>query len=415
MPKTGPPIIAPSKSRGEGAGDKDNRHIVFSTNRLHLRNVMVLKAGFHKQTFQFGFNARTSRSVMKDRTSWFIKIWDYANPEIFGLGECGPLPGLSVEEIPKMDEVLELTVGRIMHGQLALPTFSGSPADNLQSLNTALKEYFSDFFLQQNPSVRFALETALLDLGQGGTRTIFDNSFIRGQPITINGLVWMGGLDFMLQQAEIKIRDGYRCIKLKVGGMDFEKECDILQYIRRKYFREKIVIRLDANGAFKLEDALYKLKQLSRFEVHSIEQPIKVGSPGLPELCKTSPIPIALDEELISVVTRDEKEKLLERIKPPYIVLKPTLHGGLFGCQEWIELAEASQVGWWITSALESNVGLNAISQFAACYPITIPQGLGTGEIYTNNIPSPLKVDKGQLSYDSAGNWDLSEFGERLE
>jgi len=217
-------------------------------------------------------------------------------------------------------------------------------------------------------------------------------------------------LDFMLQQVEIKIRDGYRCVKLKVGGMDFEKECDILQYIRRKYFRENIVIRLDANGSFKMEDALYKLKQLSRFDVHSIEQPIKAGSAELPELCKASPIPIALDEELIGVGIREEKEKLLDRIKPAYIILKPSLHGGIFGCQEWIELAEARKVGWWITSALESNIGLNAISQFAANYSIAIPQGLGTGEIYTDNIPSPLKADKGLLSWDGAGKWDLLEF-----
>jgi len=371
---------------------------------------MALKAGFHKRTFHFGFNARTSRGAMKDKTSWFIRIWDDVAPEIFGLGECGPLPGLSVEEIPNLENVLDLTIGRIMHGQLTVPRMSTSASDNLKRLNAVLKEYFSDTFLQQHPAVTFALETALLDLGGGGTRTIFDNSFIKGNPIPINGLVWMGGLDFMLQQVEIKIRDGYRCVKLKVGGMDFEKENDILQYIRRKYFRENIVIRLDANGAFKMEDALYKLKQLSRFDVHSIEQPIKAGSAELPELCKTSPIPIALDEELIGVATREEKEKLLEKIRPSYIILKPSLHGGLFGCQEWIELAEARKVGWWITSALESNIGLNAISQFAANYPIAIPQGLGTGEIYTDNIPSPLKADKGLLSWDMAGKWDLLEF-----
>ena len=250
----------------------------------------------------------------------------------------------------------------------------------------------------------------MLDLDQGGRHIIFDNAFAKGQPIPINGLIWMGGLDFMLQQVEIKIRDGFRCIKLKVGGIDFEKDLDIVQYVRRKYFRDNIVVRLDANGAFKLEEALYKLKELSRFDIHSIEQPIKTGSKELPELCKDSPIPIALDEELIGVAVKEEKEKLLDRIKPRYIILKPSLHGGLFGCQEWIELAEARQIGWWITSALESNVGLNAISQFAANYPITLPQGLGTGEIYINNIPSPLKVDKGRLISNSAENWDFSEF-----
>ena len=372
---------------------------------------MALKASFHKQTFHFGFHARTSRGAMNDRTSWFIKIWNDSVPEIFGLGECGPLPGLSIEEIPKMDEMLDLAIGRIVHGQFALPKMSTSPSDSLRQLNALLKEYFSDFFLQQHPAVTFALETALLDLAQGGRRILFENTFVKGQPIPINGLIWMGGLDFMLEQVEIKIRDGYHCIKLKVGGLDFEKECDILQYIRRKYFREKIVIRLDANGAFKMEDALYKLKQLSRFDVHSIEQPVKAGSAGLPELCNTSPIPIALDEELIGVANRVEKEKLLERIKPQFIILKPSLHGGLYGCQEWIEVAVAHQAGWWITSALESNVGLNAISQFAANGNSELHQGLGTGEIYTNNVPSPLKVDNGQLSYDMAGKWDFSGLG----
>jgi o-succinylbenzoate synthase len=370
---------------------------------------MSLKGSFHKRVFHFDFQARTSRGAMKEKSSWFIKIWDESRPSIFGLGECGPLPGLSVEDLSTLEQDLGLAVGRIMHGGLVLPEIVKSPSDQLPRLNGLLKEYYSDFFLEKHPSVVFALESALLDLAQGGTRKIFDNSFLQGQPIPINGLVWMGGLDFMLQQVEIKIRDGFHCIKIKVGGMDFEKECDILQYIRRKYFREKIEVRLDANGAFKMEDAFYKLKQLSKYDVHSIEQPIKEGSSELSELCRTSPIPIALDEELIGIVSRTEKEKLLERIKPHYIILKPSLLGGLFACQEWIELAEAHQIGWWITSALESNVGLNVLSQFAANYEIRLPQGLGTGTIYNDNIPSPLRVENGLLRYNSAENWDFSD------
>jgi len=222
-------------------------------------------------------------------------------------------------------------------------------------------------------------------------------------------LIWMGGLDFMLQQIEIKIKDGFRCLKLKVGGIDFEKECDVLQYIRRKYFRESITIRLDANGAFKPGEAIYKLIELSKYDVHSIEQPLKPGSPEMAELCRNSPIPIALDEELIGIDIRAEKEALLDRLRPGYIILKPTLHGGLHSCQEWIQLAESQNIGWWITSALESNVGLNAIAQFTAQYSINEPQGLGTGMLYSDNIESPLTVSKGFLSYDTDLSWEKSE------
>src|SRR6478609_1938870 len=189
----------------------------------------------------------------------------------------------------------------------------------------------------------------MTELSNGGKRTLFKNEFINGQRIPINGLIWMGGLDFMLQQIEIKIQDGFRCIKLKVGGLDFEKECDILQYIRRKYFKLNIEIRLDANGALKQDDVLYKLKELSKFGIHSIEQPIKPKSEFLPELCRTSAIPVALDEELIGVNGKVAKEQLLDASKPPFIILKPTLHGGLQSCAEWIEIANARNVGWWLT------------------------------------------------------------------
>lgn len=371
---------------------------------------MALNARFQKRVFQFGFDARTSRGAMRDRTSWFIRIGTDESP-LFGMGEVAPLPGLSLEKIPQMEETLTNVVGRINLSKPDLPSLTGQPQDQLVKLNEWLKEYFSDDFLLGNPSILFALETALLDLANGGSRLIFENNFTKGQRIPINGLIWMGGLDFMLQQIEIKIRDGFRCLKIKVGGLDFDKDCDILQYIRRKYFRETIVVRLDANGAFKPEDAAYKLGRLSRYDVHSIEQPLKAGFAELPELCRQSPIPVALDEELIGVFKLADKEKLLDRIKPAYITLKPTLHGGLFGCQEWIDVARQRNIGWWITSALESNVGLNAISQYAANDKIEIPQGLGTGTIFTNNIPSPMRVDKGDLFYDiSRETWDFSTF-----
>lgn len=215
-------------------------------------------------------------------------------------------------------------------------------------------------------------------------------------------------MDQMLQQIAIKIYDGYRCIKIKVGSLNFEKECDILHYIRKKYYRDTIEIRLDANGAFKPDDCLFKLKELSKFTIHSIEQPIKPGQLDLlREISEQSPIPLALDEELIGIATREAKQKLLKESRVPYIILKPSLHGGLKGCEEWIEIAEANKVQWWITSALESNIGLNAISQFAANYRIAIPQGLGTGQLYENNIESPLFVKEGMIGWDETGIWNL--------
>lgn len=361
---------------------------------------MPLRASVHKRIFEFSFNARTSRGAMKEKISWFIKIWDDLTPEIIGTGECGPLPGLNPEYTPEFESILENLVGDINRKSASLPSSYDLAGLNGFLINLVGKEVISNY-----PSFVFALETSLLDLMNGGSKIIFKNQFIEGQPLPINGLIWMGGLDFMLQQIELKIRDGFTCLKLKVGSHDFEKECDVLQYIRRKYFRDTITIRLDANGAFKKEDALNKLKELSRFGIHSIEQPIKPGLGDMADLCKESPIPIALDEELIGVNGLIAKRDLLIRIKPQYIILKPTLHGGLFSCAEWIRSSEALGIGWWVTSALESNIGLNAIAQFTANYPVQIPQGLGTGMIYTNNIESPMGVEKGQLTYHKGLFW----------
>ena len=370
---------------------------------MHLRN-MSLRASLTKQRFVFNFNMRTSRGSMKEKFSWFIKIWDEANPELFGIGECGPLPGLSLDDKPHLEATLQGLIDMINLREL-------KPEDLPKELKD-FDAFFSSQFplvpLVEWPSITFALETALLDFIHGGQRQIFKNSFSEGQPIPINGLIWMGGLDFMLQQVEIKIRDGFKCVKLKIGGIDFEKECDVLQYIRRKYFREDITIRLDANGALKPEEALYKLQELTRFGIHSIEQPVKPSSPMLEELCAKSPIPIALDESLIGIYGREIRKQFLQKIKPAYIILKPTVHGGLRSCEEWIELANELGIGWWMTSALESNIGLNAIAQFTAQYPITIPQGLGTGAIYEQNIESPLTVSKGQLMVDKSFSWDFS-------
>jgi o-succinylbenzoate synthase len=370
---------------------------------------MALKASLHKKTFLFAFNARTSRGPMKDRISWFFKIWDEASPDIIGIGECAPLAGLSSELNEEFDLQLEKIVTAINDSKFSIEHVHENCA-SLKQLNPLLQQIVPS--LTEKPSIQFALETAFLDLHEGGKRHLFSNSFVTGQPIPINGLIWMGGMDFMLQQVEIKIRDGFKCVKLKVGGLDFEKECDILQYIRRKYFRDNIIVRLDANGALKPEEAMYKLKELSKYSIHSIEQPLKKGSDKLADLCRESPIPVALDEELIGVTVRLEKEKLLDRLKPQFIILKPSMHGGLLGCEEWIELAKERNLGWWITSALESNIGLNAIAQFTANYNVEIPQGLGTGQIYENNFESPLTIVKENLVY-GKGEWELNEIHPR--
>lgn len=211
----------------------------------------------------------------------------------------------------------------------------------------------------------------------------------------------------MLEQISRKIDQGFQCIKIKVGGLDFERECDLLRYIRSKYFDRDITLRLDANGAFKPEEALHKLNILAEFNIHSIEQPIRAGETFMAELCRQSPIPIALDEELIGVMERAGKEKLLSRIKPQFIILKPSLHGGFSGCAEWIALAEAMNIKWWITSALESNIGLNAICQFTANYDNVLPQGLGTGALYENNFPAPLEVAVDKILYNPDKAWQI--------
>jgi O-succinylbenzoate synthase len=360
---------------------------------------MALRTALTKQVFHFNFQARTSRGAMRERTSWFVKIWDDKDPEIFGLGECAPLPGLSVDDVPDYEERLTEI---LQHLEQKSKDNGQWTMDNYQTcIDNVVPLHF--------PSIIFGLETALLDLLNRGQRLIFRNDFQTGRRLPINGLIWMADMDLMLQQIAIKISDGYRCIKMKVGGLNFEKECDILAYIRKKYFRDDITIRLDANGAFKVEDCLYKLKELSKFNIHSIEQPIKPGQVDvLREISEQSPIPIALDEELIGVYETIDREKLLSSTKVPYLILKPSLHGGLQSCKEWIRLAESKKMNWWITSALESNVGLNAICQLTAEYPITIPQGLGTGQLYDDNIESPLFVKSGEIGHNANIQWDLS-------
>ena len=254
------------------------------------------------------------------------------------------------------------------------------------------------------------METALLDWRHGGRRVVYPSDFADGKRgITINGLIWMGDKRTMAARIEEKLAAGFSCIKLKIGAIDFDDECDLLAFIRSRYGRDTIELRVDANGAFAPDRALEYLKRLSDYDLHSIEQPIRAGQwEAMARLCETSPLPIALDEELIGVNGATEKRVLLETVAPQYVVLKPSLVGGFTGTQEWIDAARVAGAGWWITSALESNVGLNAIAQFTATLPVEMPQGLGTGALYTNNIPSPLEQVGEQLLYNPAKEWDFS-------
>ena len=325
-----------------------------------------------ERTLHFKQPAGTSRGVYTTRKIWLVHLFDGQRE---GIGECAPLPDLSCDARLDYAEVLE--------------RFCASQGDC--PLCEALRPY---------PSMLFGLETALLNL-QHGDR-LFDTAFSRGEVgIPINGLVWMGNYDEMLQRMESKLEQGYRCVKLKIGAIDFEQELDLIKKIRERFSFHEVELRVDANGAFKFEEALYKLELLSQYNIHSIEQPIKAGQWAyMAELCRESPLPIALDEELIGVNDPEMKAHMLNIIKPRYIILKPSLHGGMMGCREWIQIAKEQGISSWITSALESNIGLNAIAQFASDVygdNIRMPQGLGTGQLFTDNIPMPLEIRGDQL------------------
>lgn len=330
-----------------------------------------MKVQFHKRVFQFKRPSGTSRGVLTEKHAWFIEIWNEESPEIKGIGECSIIPGLSPD---------------FLHDS----QYEGE----LKALCYDLTRDLTDF-----PSIQFGLETALLDLKNGGKGIIFDNDFSKGkQKIAINGLIWMGSESFMQEQIEQKIAEGFTTIKLKIGAIDFVTEINLLQSIRNRFSAEQITLRVDANGAFLPIEAIEKLKVLNQFDIHSIEQPIKAGQWNeMAKLCASTPLPIALDEELIGINRLEEKIELLDTIQPQYIILKPSLHGGIKGCREWISLTEQLNIPWWMTSALESNVGLDAICQFAAEYKNDLPQGLGTGSLYVENTPTTLKVENGMI------------------
>jgi o-succinylbenzoate synthase len=357
---------------------------------------MRLKAEYQKYTLKFKFEAGTSRGVLTEKNTYFIKLWDLDNPQVFGTGECSLLKGLSIDD----REDYELYLGRVCT-LLTHTALSGE------------KELLNQIIGDEFPSIQFGFEMAYKDLLNGGNRIIFHSPFIdKSEGISINGLIWMGEDDFMRKQIDVKLAQGYTCLKMKIGALNFATECELLKYIRTNYSQEQITLRVDANGAFSPEEALDKLHTLSQYGIHSIEQPIKRGQRNsMRELCRQTPLPIALDEELIGTMAYHEKKALLEEILPQYIILKPSLLGGFKHSQEWIEICGQLKIDWWTTSALESNIGLNAISQFTATLNNPLPQGLGTGQLYTNNIDSPLEIGEGKLYYRNAKAWDLRKIG----
>lgn len=335
---------------------------------------MRYKISITPRTLHFKQPAGTSRGVYNTRKSWFVEIEDSERPGCKGVGECAPLPDLSCDARPEYEKTLE-SICRMIE-------LTGNVNYDM---------------LRPYPSILFGIETAMTDLQNGGNGRLFDTPFARGEEgITINGLVWMGSHDEMLARLETKMKAGFHCVKLKIGAIEFDSELDLIRHIRQAFTKEQIELRVDANGGFTFEDAPSRLEQLARYDIHSIEQPIRQHQwARMAQLCASSPIPIALDEELIGVNMPGMKQELLDTIRPQYIILKPSLHGGIRGTREWIDMAHQRGIGSWITSALESNVGLNAVAQLAADVygpDISMPQGLGTGMLFTDNIEMPLTI-----------------------
>jgi o-succinylbenzoate synthase len=343
-----------------------------------------MTATYHKYILHFKQASGTSRGVLKKKETWFIKLEKEGK---VGVGECGLFRGLSIDDVANYEDVLKWTCLNIHLG-----------------LDVLLDE------LTKYPSIQFGLETAFASFKSEDVFKIFPSNFTYGtDSIPINGLIWMGTERFMKQQIKDKIDAGFSCIKMKIGAIDFQTEIKLLKSIRNEFSSKDIELRVDANGAFHPSEALEKLKILSEIQIHSIEQPIKQGQvQEMAKLCEKTPLPIALDEELIGVFSKEKKESLLQTIKPQYIILKPSLVGGFSGSMEWINLCNNKNIGWWITSALESNVGLNAISQWAYTLNNKLPQGLGTGSLFTNNFDCPLQVKNGTLQYQKNKNWNFN-------
>ncbi len=323
--------------------------------------------------------ATTSRGSLNNRRLWLIHVCHKHQAFQKGTGECGIIPGLSPED----------------HKD-----FEADLLQFIEQVNNGLGH--DEVFLERYPAMRFAIETALTDLKTGGKQHLFDSTYSRGEAgIPINGLVWMGDIEEMEKEALHKIQSGFDCIKLKIGAKDFDKECALIHSIRKKYDAGSLIIRLDANEAFNINDALYQIKQLSSLGIHSIEQPIpRQMWDHMHDICTSSPIPIALDEELIGLNPYEKGEDMIKHILPQYLILKPSFTGGLKRCDHWIQLCEKHHMGWWATSALESNIGLNAIAQWVSTKPYRLHQGLGTGQLYRQNFNPTTSISHGYLWLD---------------
>ena len=344
----------------------------------------MIKASYKKYILHFKNPSGTSRGILRTKETWFIVLEENGKT---GIGETGLFRGLSIDDVSSYEEKLSWACENIKLGL----------AD--------LLEVFIEF-----PSIQFGLEQAFLSLQSENKFQLFPSEFCKGkESITINGLVWMGDQQFMKSQIQEKLNSGFSCIKMKIGAIDFDAEVALLKTIRKEFSSNEIELRVDANGAFKPKNALEKLKILSELDLHSIEQPIRQGQlQEMALLCEKTPLPIALDEELIGVFSTQEKQEVIKMVKPQFIILKPSLVGGFGGTTEWIDIAKKNNVDWWITSALESNIGLNAIAQFTHTLKNKLPQGLGTGGLFTNNFESPLEVKNGTLHYNNSNKWNFN-------
>lgn len=370
------------------------------------RNLKIMELRFKRNDLIFKRPAGTSRGVLKSKPTWYLELHHEGK---IGRGEVSLIPHLSIDdELLIETELTRLAILLMEKPACVLAFLSTSPKANdlnssrvnLQNLSFVLDELHVSIDGKM-PALRFAMEMAFLSLQSAG-QFYFDNDFSRGQKsLSINGLIWMGDADFMQTQIEEKLAEGYSCLKLKIGAIDFASECRLLSAIRKKFSRAKIELRVDANGAFSPSNAMEKLEQLSQFDLHSIEQPIKQGQwQEMAKLCASTPLPIALDEELIGIYG-DDRGRLLDEIKPQYIILKPSLLGGFHYGELWLAEARKRNIKAWITSALESNMGLSGIAEWTSLQDINMPQGLGTGKLYTNNLPSPLFIKDGYLAVDA--------------